>query len=154
MDLILLLGIATALLVILLCTLLFTRKSSKESKDDSKPAAGPSRRINHGEAVDSSIPRRAQIVRNQRRNVAQPATSHPDSEEESDGESNQQNPFAGEKMGTKKRAKLEAKAEKRQQREAEMLAREVCFHFNCRIFTNENETWLNVETFAKLYKFE
>lgn len=30
-------------------------------------------------------------------------------------------------MGAKKRAKLEAKAEKRQQREAEMIAREVKF---------------------------
>lgn len=86
--------------------------------------AGPPRRINH-EAADSSIPRRAQITRNQRRNAPQPTTSQQDSEEDSDGESNRPNPFAGEKMGAKKRAKLEAKAEKRQQREAEMLAREV-----------------------------
>lgn len=33
-------------------------------------------------------------------------------------------------MGTKKRAKLEAKAEKRQQREAELIAREVTCYFN------------------------
>lgn len=103
---------------------------------------GPSRRINNSEAADSSIPRRAQIVRNQRRNVAQPTTSHQDSEEDSDGESSRQNPFAGEKMGTKKRAKLEAKAEKRHQREAEMLAREVSFYQQY----NESVNYINVKT--------
>lgn len=86
--------------------------------------SGPSRRINHGEAADSSIPRRAQIARNQRRNAPQAATSHQDSED-SDGETNRPNPFADSKIGAKKRAKLEAKAEKKQHREAEMLAREV-----------------------------
>lgn len=86
--------------------------------------AGPSRRIIQNEAVDSSIPRRAQIARNQRRNAPQAPTTQQESED-SDGEPNRPNPFAGEKIGAKKRAKLEAKAEKRQQREAEVLAREV-----------------------------
>ncbi|XP_055317076.1 DDRGK domain-containing protein 1 [Sitodiplosis mosellana] len=112
MDLILLLGIASALLVILVCILLFTRKTS-ESKNES---AGPSRRINH--VVDSDIPRRAQIARNQRRNAPQPVASQEGEEDSDGGEPNR------EKMGAKKRAKLEAKAEKRQQREAEMIARE------------------------------
>lgn len=56
--------------------------------------------------------------------MPQPSTSHQDSDNSED-EANRPNPFAGEKMGAKKRAKLEAKAEKRQQREAELIAREV-----------------------------
>lgn len=84
----------------------------------------PSRRINRGEAADSSIPRRAQIARNQRRNAPQATTTQQDSED-SDDDTTKPNPFADAKMGAKKRAKLEAKAEKRQQRETELLVREV-----------------------------
>lgn len=85
----------------------------------------PPRRINLAEASDSNIPRRAQIARNQRRNAPQATTSHQDDSEASDDEPNKPNPFADAKIGAKKRAKLEAKAEKRQQREAELIAREV-----------------------------
>lgn len=146
MDLVLLLGIASALLVILLTVWLLTRKSPPaETKSKFEPylvevswftefahwissvyaGAAPARRINQGEAADSSIPRRAQIARNQRRNAPPAATSQQQESEESDDNAAKSNPFADTKMGAKKRAKLEAKAEKRQQREAELEAREV-----------------------------
>lgn len=89
---------------------------------------GTPRRSNHGESETLSIPRRAQIARNQRRNVPQPSTSHKDSsdDEQDQSDDNCNRPaFTGEKIGVKKRAKLEARAEKRQQREAEAIAREV-----------------------------
>lgn len=80
------------------------------------------RRINRNEANDD-IPRRAQIARNQRRNVPQPVEQEDSGD--SDGGEGRPNPFAeAGKMGAKKRAKLEAKAEKRQQREQELIARE------------------------------
>lgn len=78
--------------------------------------------------TDSSIPRRAQIARNQRHRNPAPqttTTTNQQSDNESDEVAERPNPFAeGAKMGAKKRAKLEAKAEKRQQREAELVARE------------------------------
>lgn len=95
--------------------------------------AGPSRRINLGEAGDSNIPRRAQIARNQRRNAPQPSQQQDDSED-SDAEPDKPNPFAEAKIGTKKRAKLEAKAEKQKQREAETIAREVRTVEWCNLF--------------------
>lgn len=82
------------------------------------------RRINRNEVLDTSIPRRAQIARNQRHRNTQAATSHQDSDDSNDDE-NRSNAFAeNSKIGTKKRAKLEAKAERKIQREQEMVARE------------------------------
>lgn len=86
------------------------------------------RQGNHGESETLLIPRRAQIARNQRRNVPQPSTSNNESSEDEHGQSDDncnRSALTGGKMGVKKRAKLEARAEKRQQREAEAIAREV-----------------------------
>lgn len=89
-------------------------------------AASPRRNIQAN--TDPSIPRRAQIARNQRHRQQQATTSQQQqqpSDDDSDDDTERPNPFAeGAKMGAKKRAKLEAKAEKRQQRENELIARE------------------------------
>uniref|UniRef100_A0A182MHL1 DDRGK domain-containing protein 1 n=1 Tax=Anopheles culicifacies TaxID=139723 RepID=A0A182MHL1_9DIPT len=114
MDLLLLAGIATALLVVLI-TLLFLNKG--KSKSDGPPAA-PAQ-------VEENVPRRAQVVRNQRNRarVAQIAEPVDDSEEE-DTIPQAQHDYAGEKIGAKKRAKLEAKAQKKTEREQELRHRE------------------------------
>lgn len=88
-------------------------------------------RVLRPEISDTSIPRRAQIARNQRHRSARASDSQTsavadaeNSESDGDATESRPNPFAEEKIGSKKRAKLEAKAEKRQQREAEQQARE------------------------------
>ncbi|XP_052869013.1 DDRGK domain-containing protein 1 [Anopheles cruzii] len=113
MDLILLLGIATALFVVLLSLLLFNRNKSKDAPPE---APLPN---------EGNVPRRAQVVRNQRNRaraaeVAEPV-QHSDDE---DTIPQAQHDYGGEKLGAKKRAKLEAKAEKKQQREQELRLRE------------------------------
>jgi len=130
MDLIVLIGLAIALLVILITTWFFTRKSEKQKQNE--PAQV--RRVIRPDAAGAAIPRRAQIARNQRhRNrpteassitIAAQSVLDSDSDDNDDTTANRPSPFAEEKMGAKKRAKLEAKAEKRAQREAEEQARE------------------------------
>lgn len=124
MDLLLLIGIATALLVVLISLYFFQKSSSK--KDEKQPAArGVPVRAQEG------IPRRAQIARNQRNRVrAAPvaAAGQQNNEDADDDSEDNAIPSAerpiDEKMGAKKRAKLEAKAEKKAHREAELLLRE------------------------------
>uniref|UniRef100_A0A182F713 DDRGK domain-containing protein 1 n=1 Tax=Anopheles albimanus TaxID=7167 RepID=A0A182F713_ANOAL len=74
---------------------------------------------------EGNVPRRAQVVRNQRNRarVAEVAEQVEQSEEE-DTIPQAQHDYGGEKLGAKKRAKLEAKAEKKQQREQELRHRE------------------------------
>lgn len=123
MDLYLLLGIAVALLVVLI-TLLFLSKGKGNPGDvsgqeqDGREANAP--------------PRRAQVVRQQRNRArvaaAAPAEQHAPNRDEDDDDEDEI-PHAGqdlaaEKMGAKKRAKLEAKAEKKALREQELKMRE------------------------------
>lgn len=118
MDLILLLGIAVALLVILV-TLFFLSKG--------KGQHGPDQQRLENEA--HAAPRRVQVVRNQRnraRVVAAPAEDQHNvaADGGSDEDEIPHADFNGEKMGAKKRAKLEAKAEKKALREQELKMRE------------------------------
>uniref|UniRef100_A0A8W7PAC8 DDRGK domain-containing protein 1 n=1 Tax=Anopheles coluzzii TaxID=1518534 RepID=A0A8W7PAC8_ANOCL len=115
MDLILLAGIATALLVVLITLLLFNKS---KAKNEVPPAAAPAQ-------AEENVPRRAQVVRNQRNRarVAQIAEPVEESEEE-DTIPQAQHDYAGEKIGAKKRAKLEAKAQKKTEREHELRLRE------------------------------
>uniref|UniRef100_A0A8D8FWX0 DDRGK domain-containing protein 1 n=2 Tax=Culex pipiens TaxID=7175 RepID=A0A8D8FWX0_CULPI len=118
MDLILLLGIAVALLVILI-TLFFLTKG-KASQESDQPRV---------ENEAQAAPRRAQVVRNQRnraRVAAAPAEEqhHVAADGGSDEDEIPHADFNGEKMGAKKRAKLEAKAEKKALREQELKIRE------------------------------
>lgn len=118
MDLILLLGIAVALLVILI-TLFFLTKG-KASQESDQPRV---------ENEAQAAPRRAQVVRNQRnraRVAAAPAEEqhHAAADGGSDEDEIPHADFNGEKMGAKKRAKLEAKAEKKALREQELKIRE------------------------------
>uniref|UniRef100_A0A2M3Z434 DDRGK domain-containing protein 1 n=1 Tax=Anopheles braziliensis TaxID=58242 RepID=A0A2M3Z434_9DIPT len=115
MDLLLLLGIATALLVVLITLLFFNRNKSKS--EDAPQVEAVQR--------EGNVPRRAQVVRNQRNRarVAEVAEQAEQSEEE-DTIPQAQHDYSGEKLGAKKRAKLEAKAEKKQQREQELRHRE------------------------------
>ena len=82
------------------------------------PAAAPAQ-------AEENVPRRAQVVRNQRNRarVAQIAEPVEESEEE-DTIPQAQHDYAGEKIGAKKRAKLEAKAQKKTEREHELRLRE------------------------------
>uniref|UniRef100_A0A2M4AA10 DDRGK domain-containing protein 1 n=1 Tax=Anopheles triannulatus TaxID=58253 RepID=A0A2M4AA10_9DIPT len=116
MDLFLLLGIATALLVVLVTLLLLNRNKSKS--EDAPQAAADQREVN--------APRRAQVVRNQRNRarVAEVVAEQGEQSEEEDTIPQAQHDYSGEKLGAKKRAKLEAKAEKKQQREQELRHRE------------------------------
>ncbi|XP_038120811.1 DDRGK domain-containing protein 1 [Culex quinquefasciatus] len=118
MDLILLLGIAVALLVILVTLFFFTK--GKGSQESDHPRV---------ENEAQAAPRRAQIVRNQRnraRVAAAPAEEqhHAAADGGSDEDEIPHADFNGEKMGAKKRAKLEAKAEKKALREQELKIRE------------------------------
>ncbi|ETN67878.1 DDRGK domain-containing protein 1 [Anopheles darlingi] len=115
MDLLLLFGIATALLVVLVTLLLLNRNKSKS--EDAPQAAAVQR--------EENVPRRAQVVRNQRNRarVAEVAEQAEQSDEE-DTIPQAQHDYGAEKLGAKKRAKLEAKAEKKQQREQELRHRE------------------------------
>ncbi|XP_049279137.1 DDRGK domain-containing protein 1 [Anopheles funestus] len=114
MDLILLAGIATALLVVLITLLFLNKSKSNINAPPSAPAP-----------AEENVPRRAQVVRNQRNRarVAQVAERVDDSEEE-DTIPQAQHDYAGEKIGAKKRAKLEAKAQKKTEREHELRLRE------------------------------
>lgn len=118
MDLILLLGIAVALLVILVTLFFFTK--GKGSQESDHPRV---------ENEAQAAPRRAQVVRNQRnraRVAAAPAEEqhHAAADGGSDEDEIPHADFNGEKMGAKKRAKLEAKAEKKALREQELKIRE------------------------------
>ncbi|KAH8311336.1 hypothetical protein KR044_005722 [Drosophila immigrans] len=140
MDLILLIGIATALLIVLL-TLYFLQQ--KNAKSETKPA-GAAQPAQRGvpQRAQEGVPRRAQIARNQRNRLRQnpnaPAAAAPaaavaapvdDSDDDDavagdDGQRVPQGAVLDEKMGAKKRAKMEAKEQKRLQREQELHDRE------------------------------
>ncbi|KAM8705456.1 hypothetical protein ACLKA7_009844 [Drosophila subpalustris] len=135
MDLILLIGIATALLIVLL-TLYFLQ--NKKAKTETKAAPQPQRGV--PQRAQEGVPRRAQIARNQRNRLRQnqnapaavPAAAALPADSDDDdavaGDENAQRVPQGavldEKMGAKKRAKMEAKEQKRLQREQELHDRE------------------------------
>ncbi|XP_055607027.1 DDRGK domain-containing protein 1 [Uranotaenia lowii] len=113
MDLLLLSGVATALLVVLITLWFLSRQ--KDTKDE-RP-----------QAQDLNLPRRAQVVRNQRNRarIAAPAVvAAQENDSDDEGIPHAAQDLSGEKIGAKKRAKLEAKAEKKAQREAEQKMRE------------------------------
>lgn len=122
MDLMLLVGVATSLLVLIFTVWFFTKKNEK------KPPA-PQQRV--PVRVEQGVPLRAQMARNQRnraRNVLnEQARNQYDRIEDVADDDPIERPGAqigDEKIGTKKRAKLEAKAEKKAQREVELQLRE------------------------------
>uniref|UniRef100_A0A336MQ86 DDRGK domain-containing protein 1 n=1 Tax=Culicoides sonorensis TaxID=179676 RepID=A0A336MQ86_CULSO len=115
MELIVLIGIATSLIVVLI-TLYFFKSKNEPKIAPREPNRGVPARVQEG------VPRRAQIARNQR-NRARAAVVEDDPEMD-DEDSERPMPDFGEKIGAKKRAKLEAKEEKKKQREAELQARE------------------------------
>uniref|UniRef100_A0A1I8NQP5 DDRGK domain-containing protein 1 n=1 Tax=Stomoxys calcitrans TaxID=35570 RepID=A0A1I8NQP5_STOCA len=129
MSLTLLIGCATAL-VVLLVTLLYLQKKRNpegEPKQQHAQQRGVPQRAQEG------VPRRAQIVRNQRNRLRQNAAAPVAAQEaaqrnESDNENEEgeipQGQVLDEKMGAKKRAKMEAKEQKRLMREQEMKLRE------------------------------
>ncbi|KAI8129658.1 hypothetical protein FF38_04581 [Lucilia cuprina] len=134
MDLTILIGIAAALLAILV-TLFFLQKKKTEKDEDKKPQQaqrGVPLRAQEG------VPRRAQIVRNQRNRLRQnaaPAAGNAAAaldnalnDEDSDNDHEQgeipQGHVLDEKMGAKKRAKMEQKEQKRLMREQELKMRE------------------------------
>lgn len=132
MDLTILIGIATALLVILV-TLFFMQKKKSEKDGDQLPAQQQQRGV--PQRAQEGVPRRAQIVRNQRNRVRQnaaaagPAAALDNAlNDVSDDDTEQGNIPQGqvldEKMGAKKRAKMEQKEQKRLLREQEMKIRE------------------------------
>ncbi|XP_011179115.1 DDRGK domain-containing protein 1 [Zeugodacus cucurbitae] len=132
MDLMLLIGVAIALLVIIIGILLFQRKSTGDKTDKPAQRGVPVR-------AQEGIPRRAQIARNQRNRLRQNAAAaaaadqaaaldnaleaNDNDEDEDDGEI-PSGPVLDEKMGAKKRAKMEAKEQKRIMREQELKQRE------------------------------
>ncbi|KAJ6635210.1 DDRGK domain-containing protein 1 [Pseudolycoriella hygida] len=122
MDLFLLTGVATSLLVLIVTIWFFNKKNEK-------PAQAPQQRVPR--RVEPGVPLRAQMARNQRnraRNALnEQARNQYDRVEDVAGDDAVERPAAqigDEKMGTKKRAKLEAKAEKKAQREVELQLRE------------------------------
>ncbi|XP_011203141.1 DDRGK domain-containing protein 1 [Bactrocera dorsalis] len=132
MDLTLLIGIATALLVILIGLLLFQRKLTGDKADKPAQRGVPVR-------AQEGIPRRAQIARNQRNRLRQNAAAAAaadqaaaldnaleanDNDEDGDDDETPSGPVLDEKMGAKKRAKMEAKEQKRIMREQELKQRE------------------------------
>ncbi|XP_053969519.1 DDRGK domain-containing protein 1 [Anastrepha obliqua] len=135
MDLTILIGIATALLVILIGLFLFQKKTTKAGTSDKPAQRGVPIRAQEG------VPRRAQIARNQRnrlrQNAAAAAAAAADqavpvdnvlaaNDNDEDGEEGDipSGPVMDEKMGAKKRAKMEAKEQKRLMREQELIQRE------------------------------
>lgn len=129
MDLVVLIGIAIALLVVII-TIYFLQKKSTKTGDQPKQQ-------HHQRAAAArpaeGIPRRAQIARNQRNRLRNNAAATADAaddvnnddvEPEAGPSTSNNHEFAEEKMGAKKRAKLEAKAEKKMQREQEMKSKE------------------------------
>ncbi|KAH8350104.1 hypothetical protein KR067_000238 [Drosophila pandora] len=134
MDLIILVGIAIALLVVIISLYLLQKKNSTTAKP---AAAAPQRGV--PQRAQEGVPRRAQIARNQRNRLRQnapvaaaapqaeaPAGSDNDDDAQADGEGARvpQGAVLDEKMGAKKRAKMEAKEAKRVQREQELYDRE------------------------------
>ncbi|XP_034660674.1 DDRGK domain-containing protein 1 [Drosophila subobscura] len=137
MDIILLVGVAVALLVVIL-TIFFLQK--KKGDTETKEAAAPPQRGVPLRAQEG-VPRRAQIARNQRNRLrqnapagapaaaaaAQVADAEGDNDDENpdgDGQRIPQGAVLDEKMGAKKRAKMEAKEQKRLHREQELVDRE------------------------------
>ncbi|KAH8288621.1 hypothetical protein KR054_006724 [Drosophila jambulina] len=138
MDLIILVGIATALLVVIITLYLLQKKNASATAGVAAPQRGVPQRAQEG------VPRRAQIARNQRNRLRQNApaaaapangavaaqAAHADSDNEdeanadADGARMPQGAVLDEKMGAKKRAKMEAKEQKRMQREQELHDRE------------------------------
>lgn len=126
MDLVLLIGIAIALLVVIITIYLLQKKSTKPGDQQKQQHQRPT-----AARPTEGIPRRAQIARNQRNRLRNNATAAPAAEIDNDNdEEPEERPstsnidFSEEKIGAKKRAKLEAKAEKRLQREQEMKSKE------------------------------
>ncbi|XP_017074729.2 DDRGK domain-containing protein 1 [Drosophila eugracilis] len=136
MELIVLVGIATALLVVIITLYLLQKKNASS---ESKPAAAPQRGV--PQRAQEGVPRRAQIARNQRNRLRQNAPAAPvaaaagaaalgdsdnddDAQVDADGARVPQGAVLDEKMGAKKRAKMEAKEQKRLQREQELHDRE------------------------------
>lgn len=140
MDLILLIGIATALLTIIISLWLFKSKKEKVSPTDQPTAV---RRPAAPVRIQHDVPVRAQIARNQRNRArtaaaaAEPPASHRQvtttadvdqavaehSDDEDDGAASRLD-GSGAKIGAKKRAKIEAKAEKKARQEVEQQLRE------------------------------
>ncbi|KAH8254998.1 hypothetical protein KR032_000161 [Drosophila birchii] len=135
MDLIILVGIATALLVVIISLYFLQKKNAGTTAGVAAPQRGVPQRAQEG------VPRRAQIARNQRNRLRQnapaavgaaaaQAAAHAESDHEDeanvDGEGARvpQGAVLDEKMGAKKRAKMEAKEHKRMQREQELHDRE------------------------------
>ncbi|XP_055855940.1 DDRGK domain-containing protein 1 [Episyrphus balteatus] len=127
MDLILLVGIAIALLVIII-TIYLLQKKSTQTGDKTKQQHHQQRPT--AVRAAEGIPRRAQIARNQRNRLRTNAAANvaedqdDDDVEEVEAGPSTSHEFPEEKMGAKKRAKLEAKADKRMQREQEMKSKE------------------------------
>ncbi|EDV48281.1 DDRGK domain-containing protein 1 [Drosophila erecta] len=140
MELIILVGIAIALLVVIITLYLLQKKNAAP---ETKPAAAPQRGV--PQRAQEGVPRRAQIARNQRNRLRQNAPAAPagqvapaagapaargDSDHEDEGQVDAddarvpQGAVLDEKMGAKKRAKMEAKEQKRLQREQELHDRE------------------------------
>lgn len=137
MDLIILVGIAVALLVVIVTLYLLQKKNAAP---ETKVAAAPQRGV--PQRAQEGVLRRAQIARNQRNRLRQnvpaapvaaaagalPAAGDSDHEDEGqvDGDEARvpQGAVLDEKMGAKKRAKMEAKEQKRLQREQELHDRE------------------------------
>ncbi|KAG4077373.1 hypothetical protein HA402_009774 [Bradysia odoriphaga] len=122
MDLTLLVGAASSLLVLILTIWFFTRKNEKQA-----PVAQQRVPVR----VEQGVPLRAQMARNQRnraRNVLneQVRNQHDHVEDIADdiGTERSAVQIGDKKVGTKKLAKLEAKAEKKAQREVEEQMRE------------------------------
>lgn len=122
MDLTLLIGAASSLLILILTIWFFTRKNEKQ------PPV-PQQRV--PVRVEQGVPLRAQMARNQRnraRNVLneQVRNQHDHVEDIADdnGAERPAVQIGDKKVGTKKLAKLEAKAEKKAQREVEEQMRE------------------------------
>nr|XP_016923379.2 DDRGK domain-containing protein 1 [Drosophila suzukii] len=137
MELIVLVGIAIALLVVIISLYLLQKKNASP---ETKPAAAPQRGV--PQRAQEGVPRRAQIARNQRNRLRQNAPAAPvapaagappahgdsdnedDAQVDDDGARVPQGAVLDEKMGAKKRAKMEAKEHKRLQREQELHDRE------------------------------
>uniref|UniRef100_A0A1A9WRS1 DDRGK domain-containing protein 1 n=1 Tax=Glossina brevipalpis TaxID=37001 RepID=A0A1A9WRS1_9MUSC len=124
MDLNILIGIASALLVILLTLYFLQRKKPKQDAEKSHLHRAQNQRN------QEAIPRRAQIARNQRNrlrpnaNVAVAHDLNDDSEDDGEIIDIPKGQVLDEKMGAKKRAKMEAKEQKKLMREQELKQRE------------------------------
>lgn len=142
MELVFLIGIAVALVVVLI-TLKFFKKKTNEDQKAGKNflfyflsflrflfqisqfliTAPREQRRGVAAPVQEGVPRRAAIARNQR-NRARAVVEEQVDEEEADEDDTGAGIEFSDKMGAKKRAKLEAKAERAKQREVEQKMRE------------------------------